>query len=213
MNNSNTKLICLDTETTGLSAQNDRIVEIGCVDITYGIKQIKTFQTYINPEREIPHQVIKIHGITNEKVADKPKFKEIAENFLNFIQGATLIIHNAKFDMKFLNAELLRCQLKPLNNPVIDTLLIAKSKFPGEKATLDALSSKFQINIPREKHGALLDSEILAHIYFKLIEHQTSLEHTKQHEQQKQTNNPNIKNHLIELTTEEKQANESFFNE
>jgi len=165
--------IVLDTETTGLDpAQGHRIVEIGCVELENHMPTGRTFQEYLNPERIMGDDVIAVHGITNEFVQDKPKFKEVADKFLNFIgSDSKLVIHNAAFDMKFLNAELQACG-RPLlsDDRVIDTLLIAKQKFPGRRVNLDELCKRFNIDASaRTVHGALLDSELLADVYLELI--------------------------------------------
>ena len=165
--------IVLDTETTGLEVNNgDRIVEIGCVELENHIPTGRTFQEYLNPEMEMSEKVIEIHGITNEFVKDKPTFKEIAEKFINFIgDDSKLVIHNASFDMKFLNAELKVCHLPPLSDDrVIDTLLMARQKFPGSRVRLDDLCKRFNIDASaRTVHGALLDSQLLAEVYLELI--------------------------------------------
>ena len=169
------KLVCLDTETTGFSPDHDRIVEIGCVEITNGWANRASFQKYINPNRSMPENAFRIHGLSLDFLSQFEKFDKYADDFLNFIEGATLIIHNASFDMKFLNAELIRSGRKALENEVIDTLTIAKKEFPKRKVNLDALSSYFNINKSRDKHGALLDSEILAQIYIAMQLKQTVL--------------------------------------
>ena len=165
--------IVLDTETTGLEISNgDRIVEIGCVELENHVPTGRTFQEYINPEMLMDEKVIKIHGITNEFLKDKPTFKEIAEKFINFIgNDSKLVIHNATFDMKFLNAELKACHLPTLSyDRVIDTLLIARQKFPGSRVSLDDLCKRFHIDASaRTVHGALLDSQLLAEVYLELI--------------------------------------------
>jgi len=170
------KLICLDTETTGFSAQYDRIIEIGCVDITNGLQHKTTFQRYINPKRSISEGAIKVHGLTCEFLQKFDSFESHIEDFLNYIKDATLIIHNANFDMRFLNAELTRYNKPELKNVVIDTVTMAKALFPGKKASLDALKNNFNINIQREHHGALLDAEILAQVYLSMKVKQTKLE-------------------------------------
>lgn len=178
----NKRLIFFDTETTGLSTTNgDKIVEIGCVEMIDGIITGEHFHHYINPERIIPIEVIKIHGITNEKVKDSPKFREIAQDFLNFIDGAILIAHNANFDIKFLNHELGLCNLPELKNIIEDTLQIARKKYPGSPASLDALCKRFSVDLAdRTFHGALLDSKLLACVYRKMVlNDQSSIEFTK----------------------------------
>lgn len=172
--------IILDTETTGLSPANgDKIVEIGCVELINHLPTGNCFQKFLNPERDIPEEAIRIHGLTREFLKDKPVFSEIAEDFLEFIGDDTLIIHNADFDIKFLNAELAKAGFKPiLMNRVIDTLALARKKFPGVPTSLDALCRRFNIdNSDRSLHGALLDSKLLAAVYLELIGgRQTGLE-------------------------------------
>ncbi|MBF0622458.1 MAG: DNA polymerase III subunit epsilon [Magnetococcales bacterium] len=164
------RLIVLDTETTGFSpADGDRIVEIGCVeliDMRVGAHK----QWYINPERDIPQEAIDVHGITNEQVADAPKFHEIAQEFLDFVGDSKMVIHNATFDMRFLNAELKKDKRPPLpDDQAIDTLPMARRTFPGKAASLDALCRRYGIdNSRRNFHGALLDSQLLAEVYVEL---------------------------------------------
>ncbi|MBI0163841.1 DNA polymerase III subunit epsilon [Bartonella sp. M0283] len=164
--------IIFDTETTGLHKETDRIVEIGCVEMVDRYLTDKTFHVYLNPQGVIiPDEVVAVHGLTNERLKDEPKFEEIADDFLSFIEGATLIAHNANFDLGFLNAELERIH-KPLISVdrIIDTLAMARRKFPMGPNSLDALCKRFGIdNSRRTLHGALLDSEILADVYIELI--------------------------------------------
>lgn len=169
------KIICLDTETTGFSNEFDRIVEIGCVDITHGWENKTHFQAYINPNRSVPAAVVAIHGLTEEFLKDFSTFDKYIESFLAFIKDATLIIHNARFDIGFLNAELQRYNYPILTNEVIDSVEVAKKLFPGKKVNLNALKEHFQINIAREYHGALLDAEILAQVYIAMQTTQTTL--------------------------------------
>lgn len=165
------RLIMLDTETTGLSPLNgDRMVEIGAIEVLNrkvlsGEKHL--FHHYINPERDIPAEVVRIHGIDNEKVKDKPTFKEVAHDFLDFISGATLVIHNASFDLGFIMNELRLNDLPNIEHiEVIDTLEYARKKHPNQKNNLDALCDRYGIERGhRELHGALLDSELLAEVY------------------------------------------------
>lgn len=163
--------IVLDTETTGLSpATGDRIVEIGCVELINHIPTGQHFHVYLNPERDMPEEAFKVHGLSSEFLADKPKFAQEADNFLDFIGDATLVIHNASFDIGFLNAELERTKRPSLTNKVIDTVMLARQKLPGSRVSLDALCKTFGIdNSKRTLHGALLDSEILADVYLELI--------------------------------------------
>ncbi|RMF09710.1 MAG: DNA polymerase III subunit epsilon, partial [Alphaproteobacteria bacterium] len=163
--------IVFDTETTGLDpAQGDRLVEIGCVELYNLVPTGKTFHVYINPERDMPQAAYEVHGLSEAFLRDHPVFAEVAADFLDFIGDATLVAHNAEFDMKFINAELTRLGFPPIGNDrVIDTLAIARRNFPGSPATLDALCKRFGIdNSARTKHGALLDAELLADVYLEL---------------------------------------------
>lgn len=164
--------IVLDTETTGFEpSEGDRIVEIGAVELWNHVATGKTYHQYINPERAMPQAAFEVHGLGDDFLRDKPVFSDIAQAFVDFIGDAKLIIHNAAFDMKFLNAELgwVKRPLLPIDQ-AIDTLMIARKKFPGSPASLDALCRRFGIdNSSRTLHGALLDSEILAEVYLELI--------------------------------------------
>ncbi len=164
--------ICLDTETTGLDPKNgDRVVEIACVEIINKVRTGKFFHTYINPRRDMPDEAFRIHGISTEFLKDKPIFEYIAADFLEFIKDAKIVIHNAAFDLKFLNHELSILGLESLNKDnVIDSLLIARKKFPGSPNSLDALCKRFNVDLSkREKHGALLDTELLVDVYVELM--------------------------------------------
>lgn len=163
--------IVLDTETTGLSpSQGDRLVEIGCVELINHIPSGRTYHVYINPQRAMPEEAFRVHGLSEEFLADKPLFAAVASDFLAFIGDATLVIHNAPFDMGFLNAELEKTGQKRLTNTVIDTVMLARQKHPGARVSLDALCKHYGIdNARRTLHGALLDSEILAEVYLELI--------------------------------------------
>ncbi|MGI3169783.1 DNA polymerase III subunit epsilon [Pseudooceanicola sp. C21-150M6] len=164
--------IVLDTETTGFDPfQGDRIVEIGAVELHNHVPTGKTYHVYINPERSMPQEAFEVHGLGDDFLRDKPKFAQIAQGFLDFVGDAKLVIHNASFDMKFLNAELGWLNLRQLPmDQAIDTLLIARQRFPGSPASLDALCRRFGIdNSSRTLHGALLDSEILAEVYLELV--------------------------------------------
>lgn len=164
--------IVLDTETTGFEPeQGDRIVEIGAVELFNHVPTGRTLHRYINPQRAMPAEAFAIHGLGDEFLADKPVFAEIAQEFLTFIGDARLVIHNAAFDMKFINAELGWLSLPPIPfERAVDTLAIARRRFPGSPASLDALCRRFGIdNSARTLHGALLDSEILAEVYLELI--------------------------------------------
>ena len=164
--------IVLDTETTGLDPdEGHRLVEIGCLELINHLPTGKTFQTYLNPLRDIPPEATRVHGLTTKFLKDHPLFTEKVDAFLEFIGDTTLVIHNAEFDMKFINAELKSAGFNTLSmDRVTDTLLIARQKFPGQPASLDALCRRFKIdNSERTIHGALLDVELLSEVYLELI--------------------------------------------
>lgn len=171
--------ITFDTETTGLDPfTGDRVVEIGCVELINHLPSGETFHVYINPERDMPDEAFKVHGLSEEFLSDKPKFAEIAQGFHDFIKDTPIIAHNAGFDVKFLNWELEAAGFARIDQSlVIDTLAMARQKFPAGPNSLDALCNRFGIdNTKRTLHGALLDSEILADVYLELIGgRQTSL--------------------------------------
>ena len=164
--------IVLDTETTGMDPEDGhRIIEIGCVELDNHVPTGRHLQIYINPERDIPPEATAVHGITNAFVSDKPVFLEVYTEFVDFIGDAKLVIHNAEFDMKFINHHLLQFGHKSVPWPrVVDTLALARRKFPGSPANLDALCRRFGFdNTERTYHGALLDSELLAEVYLELL--------------------------------------------
>lgn len=185
--------VVLDTETTGLStADGNRIIEIGCVEVINRRLTGQTFHQYINPERESEAGALEVHGITSEFLADKPKFEDIVNDFMDFIEGAELVIHNAPFDIGFLNYELglIKSEKRRLKlEEALDTLKLAKDKHPGQKNNLDALCRRYDVdNSNRELHGALLDSEILADVYLAMTGGQVSLSlATEESKQEKQT--------------------------
>lgn len=164
--------VILDTETTGLSADKDRIVEIACIELSNHIPTKNIFHTFINPETKVSADAFSVHGYSDEFLSNKPKFKEIVKNFLDFIKDKKLVIHNADFDLGFLNNELRRLNVKPiLKSEVVDTLQIARSKFPGVGNSLDALCKRYKINVEaREKHSALVDCHLLSKVYIELID-------------------------------------------
>jgi DNA polymerase-3 subunit epsilon len=164
--------VILDTETTGLSADKDRIVEIACIELSNHIPTKNIFHTFINPETKVSADAFGVHGYSDEFLSNKPKFKEIVKNFLDFIKDKKLVIHNADFDLGFLNNELRRLNVKPiLKSDVVDTLQIARSKFPGVGNSLDALCKRYKINVEaREKHSALVDCHLLSKVYIELID-------------------------------------------
>ena len=163
--------IVLDTETTGLDPNSgDRIVEIGAVELYNHMPTGKTYHQYINPQRDMPDGAFAVHGLSAEFLSGKPLFKDIAQAFLDFVGDSKMVIHNAAFDMKFINAELKWVERPELPwAQALDTLAIARKKFPGAQNSLDALCRRFSITTERELHGALLDSEILAEVYLELI--------------------------------------------
>ena len=165
--------VIIDTETTGLSVtENHRIVEIGCIELNNQIHTNKIFHTLINPERSVSEEALKVHGYTNEFLSDKKIFSEIVEDFLDFIKDKKLIIHNAPFDLSFLNHELKLINKKPIDRRnIIDTLEIARSKYPGAQNSLDALCKRFNVdNSKREKHSALIDCHLLKEVYVNLVD-------------------------------------------
>ncbi len=163
--------IVLDTETTGLSPnRGDRVVEIGCVELVNFIPTGTTFHFYLDPEMPMPAEAERIHGLSDEFLRGKPKFAEIADSFLAFIHDATVIAHNADFDVKFLNAELVLADRPLIASKILDTVRLARRKFPGAQASLDALCRRFEIDTSdRTKHGALLDAHLLAQVYLELV--------------------------------------------
>jgi len=167
------KEIVLDTETTGLSVKDGhRIVEIGCIEFENLIPTKNVFHCYLNPERKVSESALKVHGYTDEFLADKKKFTDISDDFLNFIEGKKIIIHNAEFDIGHLNNELSLINKKNISKEnVIDTLELARNKFPGSSISLDALCKRFKIdNSRRKKHTALIDCELLSKVYINLID-------------------------------------------
>ena len=163
--------IALDTETTGLNPiEGHRVVEIGCVELDNNIPTGKEWHTYLNPERSMPEAALAVHGLDDNFLSDKPLFKDISLEFLNFIEGAQLVIHNARFDIGFLNNELNLVNLPIINiEEAIDTVQVARQTIPGAAASLEALCKRFNIDLSqRGKHGALLDAQLLAEVYLEL---------------------------------------------
>ena len=161
--------LVLDTETTGLNFDNDRIIEIGIVELIDNVLTQNYFHEYINPETNISISAQKVHGISNEFLIGKPTFNKVAKNFLDFIKDDTIIIHNAEFDTNFINKELQNCGFNNIKNFVIDTINIAKKEFPGQTVNLDSLCKKLDIKNTRQNfHGALLDATLLSKVYLKL---------------------------------------------
>jgi DNA polymerase III subunit epsilon len=163
--------IVLDTETTGLDPDaGHRIVEIACVELVNHLPTGRTFQRYLNPERDMPTDAQAVHGLTTEFLAGQPLFSAVVDEFLDFIGDAPLVIHNAEFDLKFVNAELAKLGKRKLGQRAVDTVQLARRKFPGAPASLDALCGRFSIdNSSRTLHGALLDAQLLSEVYLELV--------------------------------------------
>ena len=166
------KELILDTETTGLSVkEGHRIVEIGCIELENFIPTNNNFHCYLNPERKVSEKALETHGYTDEFLSDKKKFLEIADDFLSYIKGKKLIIHNAEFDLSHLNNELKIAGKDLINNEIVDTVVLARDKFPGSSNSLDALCKRYRIdNSKREKHTALIDCDLLSKVYINLID-------------------------------------------
>ena len=189
------KEVVLDTETTGLSVkEGHRIVEIGCLELDNLIPTKRKFHCYLNPERKVSEKALKVHGYTDDFLSKQKKFKEVFEEFLNFIDGKRLIIHNAEFDMAHLNHELELLGKKKLDNEIIDTLTLARDKFPGSPISLDALCKRYRIdNSKRVQHTALIDCDLLVKVYINLIDQkEPTLDFQKQDEKSQFLNNENI---------------------
>ncbi len=166
------KEIILDTETTGISVKDGhRIVEIGCIELDNLLPTNNKFHCYLNPERKVSEKAFEVHGYSDEFLAKQKKFSEVADKFLEFIDGKKIIIHNADFDLSHLNNELKILGKKKINNEIVDTLTLARDKFPGSPSNLDALCKRYRIdNSKRTKHTALIDCELLAKVYINLID-------------------------------------------
>ena len=166
------KEIILDTETTGLSVKDGhRLVEIGCIELENLVETKKNFHCLLNPERKVSEKALEVHGYTDEFLSDKNKFKDIVDEFLSFIKDKRLIIHNAEFDLAHLNNELNLFGKSKIQNEIVDTLTLARDKYPGSQVSLDALCKRFRIdNSKREKHTALIDCELLAKVYINLLD-------------------------------------------
>ena len=166
------KEIILDTETTGLNVKDGhRIVEIGCIELENLVPTKKTFHCYLNPERKVSEKAFEVHGYSDEFLSNQKKFSEIVDNFLNFIEGKRLVIHNAEFDIGHLNNEMLILGKKKINNEIVDTLVLARDKFPGSPINLDSLCKRYRIdNSRRTKHTALIDCDLLAKVYINLLD-------------------------------------------
>ena len=189
------KEIVLDTETTGLSVRDGhRIVEIGCIEIDNLIPTKNIFHCYLNPERKVSEKALEVHGYTDEFLATKKKFSEVVDDFFNFIDNKRLIIHNSEFDVSHLNNELKIIGKEPLKNEIVDTLVLARNKYPGSPSSLDALCKRYRIdNSKRKQHSALVDCELLSKVYINLIDQkEPKLEFTNENTRDKNLENSNI---------------------
>jgi DNA polymerase-3 subunit epsilon len=164
--------IVLDTETTGISVRDGhRIVEIGCVELNDLVATSRKFHCYLNPERKVSEKALEVHGYTDEFLLSKQKFKNIVDDFLKFIENKKLIIHNAEFDLSHINNELKLLGRSSIKNPIVDTLLLARDKYPGSPISLDALCKRYKVdNSKREQHNAIMDCELLSKVYINLID-------------------------------------------
>jgi DNA polymerase-3 subunit epsilon len=189
------KEIVLDTETTGLSTkEGHRIVEIGCIELENLVPTKNIFHCYLNPERKVSEKALEVHGYTDEFLSKQKKFKDVGEQFLEFIKDKRLIIHNAEFDLGHLNNELAIFGKKRLNNEIIDTLILARDKFPGSPVSLDALCKRYRVdNSRRTQHTALIDCDLLAKVYINLIDQKEPTLNFQSHDKdEKDRNNSNV---------------------
>jgi|TARA_B110000285_G_scaffold206157_1_gene244499 DNA polymerase-3 subunit epsilon len=210
--------VILDTETTGLSFNTDKIIEIACIELENQIPTKNKFHVFINPNMDISDGAYQTHGITRDFLKDKPDFKDIAKEFLAFIKQSKLVIHNADFDLAFLNKELQELGLEPLSKErVVDTLFLARQKFPGAQASLDALCKRFKIDTSkREKHSALLDCHLLTEVYIELLDKKEPLLDLQQVKVSlndlniSQKVNENRKKIIVPISDEEKKLHKKF---
>ena len=211
------KEVILDTETTGLSVkEGHRIVEIGCMELENFIPTNNNFHCYLNPQRKVSEKALETHGYTDEFLSDKKKFKEIADDFLLYIKGKKLIIHNAEFDLSHLNNELKIAGKELINNEIIDTVALARDKFPGSSNSLDALCKRFRIdNSKREKHTALIDCDLLSKVYINLIdqkEPKLNLSNERYESNLKVDTNVLYYKSVVKITNEEKKEHKEYLN-
>jgi len=209
------KEVVLDTETTGISIkEGHRIVEIGCIELDNLIPTQNKFHCYLNPERKVSEKAFEVHGYTDDFLAEQKKFNEIGEEFLNFIKNKRLIIHNAEFDLAHLNNELSLFGQNKINNEIIDTLVLARDKFPGSSVSLDALCKRYRIdNSKRTKHTALIDCNLLAKVYINLIDQkEPTLNFKKQDDKFQVLENRNVlySKKVIKITPEELKNHKEF---
>ena len=210
------KEIILDTETTGLSVKDGhRVVEIGCVELENLVPTKKKFHCYLNPERKVSEAAFKVHGFSDSFLLKQKKFKEVANDFLEFIDGKKLVIHNAEFDLSHLNHELELLGKKKITNEIVDTLVLARNKFPGSSISLDALCRRYRIdNSKRVQHTALIDCELLTKVYINLLDQkEPTLNFQSQNEKlDKINNNTSYFKKIIRPTNEELENHKKFLN-
>ena len=209
------KEIVLDTETTGLSIKDGhRIVEIGCIELDNLVPTNNKFHCYLNPERKVSEKAFKVHGYSDNFLSKQKKFKEIVDEFLEFIDGKNLIIHNAEFDISHLNHELKILGMGKIDNQIIDTLVLARDKFPGSGISLDALCKRFRIdNSKRDRHTALIDCDLLSKVYINLIDQrEPTLDFHKKNENVEVANNSNVLYYkkVLKLSEEEINKHKNF---
>ena len=209
------KEVVLDTETTGLSVKDGhRVVEIGCLELENLVPTKNKFHCYLNPERKVSEKAFAVHGYSDEFLSDKEKFSEVAEKFLKFIEGKRLIIHNADFDLSHLNNELKLIGKKNIENEILDTLILARDKFPGSSISLDSLCKKYRIdNSKRVKHTALVDCDLLSKVYINLIDQkEPTLDFIKQDESTKLSEREKVVYYkkIVQISQEEKKKHSQY---
>ena len=209
------KEVVLDTETTGISVrEGHRIVEIGCIELENLVPTKNKFHCYLNPERKVSEKALEVHGYTDEFLATKEKFKDVADDFLKFVKDKKLIIHNAEFDLSHLNHELKLLGLKKLENEVVDTLVLARNKFPGSSNNLDSLCKRYRIdNSKRTQHTALIDCDLLSKVYINLIDQKEPTLNFKTDSTKLDIKNNETSSYfkeIVELTTDEMNKHKSF---
>ena len=204
------KEIILDTETTGLNVKDGhRIVEIGCIELEDLVPTKKTFHCYLNPERKVSEKAFEVHGYSDEFLSKQKKFFEIVDNFLSFIEGKRLVIHNAEFDIGHLNNEMLILGKKKINNEIVDTLVLARDKFPGSPINLDSLCKRYRIdNSRRTKHTALIDCDLLAKVYINLLDQkEPTLDFQSENKNKTEINDKNIQYYKKIIKPSEEEIN------
>jgi|TARA_B100002052_G_scaffold284740_1_gene296937 DNA polymerase-3 subunit epsilon len=209
------KEIVLDTETTGISVkEGHRIVEIGCIELDNLIPTKNRFHCYLNPERKVSEDAFKVHGYTDEFLSNKNKFSDISEEFLAFIKDKRLIIHNADFDIAHLNNELLKLGKNKIDNEIVDTLVLAREKFPGSQASLDALCKRYKIdNSKRVNHTALIDCELLVKVYINLIDQKEptlNFQNDKKNNFDRSNKSLSYYKKIVEISSQDLKAHEKY---